>query len=484
MCRVAFLSLLLLLISNNGVTQEMKKSDLSGSWYSGDSQLLRQQINGYLDNADVVPFREEVISIICPHAGISVSGETAAYAFKALQGKKIDTVVVVGFSHKLDYNGVAVFNGKGFETPLGVLYSDEFLVKELIAKNEKFIIYPDAFNQENSVELILPFIQVAFDNPKILLLAIGRQSLSNCQVVSEGLYSVLNKKENVLVVASTDLSHYLPLYKAIEVDRQTAQILKTMDCQLLLESCSGRNLMCGSGAVASVMMLSKKLGANKINILKMSTSARTGIIDEKVVGYLSAAFTKDDLPGQELVSDELLSVSQKRQLLILARDAIKFYLEEGENLNEKTEEPQLNAVMGVFVTLRNKGRLRGCIGNIVGRLPLYEGVKEMAVAAAVSDTRFLPLKEEELRDIDIEISVLSPLKKVHDPSEIILGKHGVLVKKGYRSGVYLPQVAEETGWSKEEFLSSLCAQKAGIPKDAWKSNDCQMYIFTAEVFGE
>ncbi len=484
MCRVIFLCFLLLIMVNSGFTQEMKKSDLSGSWYSDDPRLLRQQINDYLDNADVLPIQDDVVSVICPHAGVSASGDTAAYAFKALKGKKIDTVVVVGFSHRLDYDGIAVFARKGFETPLGALYSDELLVKKLVAKNKKFIIHPEAFNQENSVELILPFIQVALGNPKVLLLAIGKQSANNCQIVSEGLYSVLDKKENVLIVASTDLSHYLPLFEAIDVDRQTAQMMKAMDYQLLLDSCMDRNLMCGPGAVASVMMLSKKLGANKIDILKMSTSARTGIINEKVVGYLSAVFVKERVTAKEATSDELLSANQKQQLLKLVRDTITLYLKKGETLTRKPDDLKLSEVLGVFVTLRNNGRLRGCIGNIVGQLPLYEGVQEMAIAAATADTRFLPLEKDELDKIHIEISVLSQLQKVNDFSEIILGKHGVLVKKGYHSGVYLPQVADETGWSKEEFLNSLCAHKAGISEDSWKDGSCQAYTFTALVFGE
>jgi len=140
--------------------------------------------------------------------------------------------------------------------------------------------------------------------------------------------------------------------------------------------------------------------------------------------------------------------------------------------------------MGVFVTLRKNNQLRGCIGNIIGTNPLYLGVKNMAIAAATQDYRFTTVTKEELEDIQIEISVLSPLKQITNIEEIILGKHGVLVKDGYRSGVYLPQVATETGWNKEEFMNSLCGQKAGMELDAWKSGKCEIYIFSAEVFEE
>ena len=140
--------------------------------------------------------------------------------------------------------------------------------------------------------------------------------------------------------------------------------------------------------------------------------------------------------------------------------------------------------MGAFVTLHKAGKLRGCIGNIIGRGPLYATVCDMAIQSATSDPRFNPVTKNELDEIDIEISVLSPLERIYEPDKIIMGKHGVLVKRGFSSGVYLPQVATETGWTRDEFMDSLCAQKAGLPRDSWKKGECDIYIFSAEVFGE
>ena len=140
--------------------------------------------------------------------------------------------------------------------------------------------------------------------------------------------------------------------------------------------------------------------------------------------------------------------------------------------------------MGAFVTLHSHGNLRGCIGNMVGSKPIYLTVRDMAVEAAVGDPRFPAVEASELEDIEIEISALSPLERVDSADKIQLGIHGVIVKKGFRSGVFLPQVATETGWSKEEFLSQLCAQKAGLSPDAWKDKSTELYVFTAEVFSE
>ena len=180
----------------------------------------------------------------------------------------------------------------------------------------------------------------------------------------------------------------------------------------------------------------------------------------------------------------MLNEEQKNKMLKLARNSITHYLKNGKRLSIKEDDPVLNTEMGAFVTLHKHGELRGCIGNLVGRGPFYLTIRDMAVEAATGDPRFPPVTLEEMNDIDIEISVLSPLKKIDDPEKIEMRKHGVLVRQGFRSGVYLPQVATETGWNREQFMTSLCGQKAGITPDAWKRGQCEINIFTALVFSE
>ncbi|MFC1675390.1 AmmeMemoRadiSam system protein A [Candidatus Omnitrophota bacterium] len=180
----------------------------------------------------------------------------------------------------------------------------------------------------------------------------------------------------------------------------------------------------------------------------------------------------------------MLNKDQKNKLLKIARDSINIYLESGKKLDLSESDPLLAGEMGAFITLRKNGQLRGCIGNLIGKQPLYLTIRDMAVEAATRDPRFPPVELSELKDIKIEISALSPMERVDSTERIEMGRHGVLIRQGLKSGVYLPQVAAETGWTKEEFLSSLCAQKAGIPEDAWRNNAAEMYIFTAEVFSE
>jgi len=149
----------------------------------------------------------------------------------------------------------------------------------------------------------------------------------------------------------------------------------------------------------------------------------------------------------------------------------------------QSDDPALTASCGCFVTLKTRGRLRGCIGELEPRQPLIEAVAGRAIAAAEQDPRFMPVTAEELRTIAIEISAMSPLRKVDSADEIVVGKHGVVVKQDFRSGVFLPQVAPEQGWDRDTMLSILCTEKAGLPADAWK-HGAELWVFTANVFSE
>ena len=176
---------------------------------------------------------------------------------------------------------------------------------------------------------------------------------------------------------------------------------------------------------------------------------------------------------------------QKKSLLHVARKVVEATVRREPVSNFDSEDPLFNEKRGCFVTLHNHRQLRGCIGQFQPDHSLIKTIQEMSVAAT-RDSRFRnnPVTPKELSKIDIEISVLSPLEPTDDPLSLELGKHGIYIKQGYSSGCFLPQVATETGWSKEEFLSHCCAGKAGLPSDAWKRSDTQVFLFTAEVFGE
>ncbi|WKZ32553.1 MAG: AmmeMemoRadiSam system protein A [Thermodesulfobacteriota bacterium] len=178
-----------------------------------------------------------------------------------------------------------------------------------------------------------------------------------------------------------------------------------------------------------------------------------------------------------------LNESEKRELLLIAREAIESRARRtATNFKIDNASGALNEDAGAFVTINRKGRLRGCIGVFASKDPLWKTVERMAGAAAAEDPRFVPIGEDELPDIEIEISVLTPLRKIDDPEEVEVGRHGLVIALGMKRGALLPQVATEHGFDRETFLSETCV-KAGLKPDAWKDG-ASIYVFEAEVFGE
>ena len=178
-----------------------------------------------------------------------------------------------------------------------------------------------------------------------------------------------------------------------------------------------------------------------------------------------------------------LNTHEQQALLAIARQAIIHCVQTGQEYIEPREEKALNQRNGCFVTIKQNGQLRGCIGNFQSELPLFKEVAQMAQASATKDPRFYPLKENDLDNFKLEISVLSPLQKVEDIEEIEVGKHGIYIEKSFYRGVLLPQVALEHNWDRLTFLQQTCL-KAGLPTDAWKADDADIYVFSAQVFGE
>ncbi|MBD3427255.1 MAG: AmmeMemoRadiSam system protein B [Candidatus Omnitrophica bacterium] len=473
---------------------DAKHADLAGRWYSPVPERLRAELEGYLDKARPGKLNGRVIGVIAPHAGYRYSGPVAAFAFKALMENPPEKLVIVGFTHRRYFpNRISVLTDEYFVTPLGKAHIDRPLSEELISYSERIGYMPQAFISENSVEMEVPFAQVALDDPRLVLVALGDQSKANSDHLADALYEVLKDEENYAILASADMCHHKPYDVAKRIDADTIEAIETFDPdRFYAKSLRDENdqRMCGYGAVYAVMKASKRLGADKVKLLKYANSGDTSGMKDRVVGYMSAAFIKSDISDDRERSTgkdketSMYDKSQRKELLKIARDTIRHYLETGERLEVEVVDEALQQEMGAFVTLHKNGALRGCIGHMVAKGPLYLAVRDMAIAAAVEDPRFPPLKASELDEVDIEISALSPMVKIEDHEDIEMGKHGVMVRMGWRSGVYLPQVAEETGWSREQFMNSLCAHKAGIPPNAWKTGQCDIYVFTAEVFGE
>lgn len=461
------------------IAQNIKQPNVAGAFYPDNPQQLSQMLDNFIEQANPAKQEGEIFALISPHAGYGFSGPTAAAGFKLIKHRPYKTIIVIGTSHNYGFSGVSVYPQGLFRTPLGDLEVDKEFTKKLLNKDTDIIFEPAAFEKEHSVEVQLPFLQKVLEDFKIVPIVMGDCTLSNCQKLAELLKEAIGNRQDVLVIASTDMYHGYDYDELELIDNLTLSYLKNMDAEGLYYGLRERRLqLCGGFGVVSALILAKELGHKKLNVLRHTNSAIvTGKLLKGVwtVGYASCVIDREA---------GMLNKEQKKRLLEIARKSIETYLRTGKKLEVTETEPALLKEMGAFVTLNEHGQLRGCIGNLVAREPLYLTVRDMAVEAATADPRFAQVDLGELKAIDIELSVLSPLERIDSVEKIKLGTHGVLVKKGFNSGVFLPQVATETGWSKEEFLSNLCSHKAGLSPDAWKDRATELYIFSAEVFSE
>lgn len=462
--------------------ENIKEPDVAGAFYPGDPVELSAMIDGFLSAANPEKKDGQIFGLICPHAGYGFSGQTAAFGYKLIQDKPYKTVVIIGVSHFYGFGGISVYPQGKFRTPLGDLEIDSEFAKKLLNREEGIVFDPEAFKNEHSVEVQLPFLQKVLSDFKIVPIITGDTSFSTYQKLAQLLKQEIASRQGVLVIASCDLYHGYDYQDAQKYDELTLSSIKNMDAEGIYNALRQGNLEFKDGFPAIILlMLAKDMGCKTVRVLSHTNSAV--VTGKKIkgvwtVGYSSCALDKEDK------ENNMLNQAQRKKLLEIARGSLEEYLKTGKKMNLSEADPVLVKEMGAFVTLKENDELRGCIGNLIATGPLYLTVRDMAVEAAVGDPRFAAVELAELKKIEIEISVLSPMEKVDSADRIELGKHGVLVRKGMQSGVFLPQVAAETGWNKEEFLSNLCLHKAGLAPDAWKDKSTEIYIFTAEVFSE
>jgi len=274
--------------------------------------------------------------------------------------------------------------------------------------------------------------------------------------------------EKTLIIASTDLSHYHGYQQAIDMDSRiitAIERLSVMNAGELIQS--GESEMCGAVAVIIAMEVAKIHGANTGILFNYANSGDVTQEQDRVVGYASIGLIRSPYTDGD-----------KKELLSIARNAITEYVTDRKVMEIDMKNPKLKTDGAVFVTIKEKGSLRGCIGHVQAIMPLYQSVIKNAIAASSGDPRFPPMTKDELQDIEIEISILSPMQKLKNVNDIHIGKHGLVIRKGSQSGLLLPQVATEQGWDRQTFLKHLCL-KAGLPEYAWK--DAELYTFTAEI---
>ncbi|MEI8011413.1 MAG: AmmeMemoRadiSam system protein B [Candidatus Omnitrophota bacterium] len=472
--------------------EDIQSAALAGEWYPAVKTDLSALLDGFF--ADVpssagMPSAGDIGVIISPHAGYPFSGRVAACGFKAAEAKKIATVIILAPTHHFSFKGASVWAKGSFTTPLGTVAVDEDFAARLLAADTVFTFRKDVFKgvpgrPENSVETQIPFIQRTFPGAKIVPVIVGYPpDPAGAIAIARALAAVAGAREDVLVVVSVDQSHFHPLKEAEMIDRAGLEAIEKGDMNALWAGhAAGRMEVDGFHVVGAAMAYAKALGYGRAKVLKYATSADVTKDVKSVVGYAAVVFYREHVA---LVKDEgALTAAQKDRLLSIARGALDTFVRTGQKAAADEKDPRLAVPEGAFVTLKKAGVLRGCIGQIVGEGPLAVTVRDMAVAAASQDPRFEPVAVQELSEISLEVSVLSAPCLIKDVGEIVMGKHGVIVSRGSRGGVFLPQVATETGWSRERFLSELCSQKAGLSPDCWKDPQTKIEIFTADVFGE
>ncbi|MCA9408542.1 MAG: AmmeMemoRadiSam system protein B [Candidatus Omnitrophica bacterium] len=463
--------------------QNIKKPNVSGQFYSADADELSRHIDHFIAKSIVEPLKRPVDIVIAPHAGYVYSGGVAAYGFKAVQEYAYKTIVILAPSHYFGFDGISVWESGGMETPLGIVEVDEAFAKQLTTAHQKIYYKPEYFEQEHSLEVEIPFLQKSFQDFKIVPVVMGQPTPELLKTFAQALTQAINGRDDVLIVVSTDLSHYHNDAKARKMDEHAIEAITKFDVERIWNEVHQRTNMemCGLIPVTTALLYAKMNALNQVDVLRYANSGDVSGDRDRVVGYASILIYKKDQGKSDKMQDELSS-AQKSKLLDTAKKTVEEYVRKGKVYEVAETDPRLLKEEGAFVTLHKNNHLRGCIGNIIGQGPLYLTVRNMAVAAASQDPRFDPVQVEELDAIDVEVSVLSKPRRVKSVDEIELGKHGVIISQGSHHGVFLPQVADETGWSKEEFLSQLCSQKARLPRDCWKDPQTVIEVFTAQVF--
>ena len=463
---------------------------VAGAFYPADADTLKETVVSFLSEASSVKADKEVQAVIVPHAGYVYSGAIASKAIKAIPADAAyKRIFLLGPSHRAAFDGVSVNNAfDSYATPLGQVKVDNEAVDALLHADPVFTYVPEAHAREHCLEVQLPFLQVHLQHvPPIVPVIIGTQDLAKLRRIAQALQPYFTS-DNLFVISS-DFSHYPSYEDANRVDKATGEAIESGSLRKFLDALEKNarkgvprlaTSACGQSPIAVLLLLMEGRKDLQVRHLAYCNSGDAVYGDkDRVVGYHAFSIVKKAEADAFALTGE-----ERAQLLQIARKSIDYELARKTDLpyDSTKMSPALQQHCGVFVTLHKGGKLRGCIGNLIGFLPLYRLVANMAKLAAFEDPRFYPVKESEMKDIDIEISVLSPLRKIQSIDEFQLGRHGIYIIKGEHRGTFLPQVAEETGWTKEEFLGHCARDKAGLAWNGWK--DAELYVYEAIVFGE
>lgn len=454
-------------------------------------------------NAKDIDDYGKIKAIMAPHAGYFFCKKGLAAVYNAIKLNRFpyETVFLVGPCHRYRTKGGALSSAEYWRTPLGDIPVNVKVSKEIVDSSDRMEFDDRAHANEHALEVQLPYLMEAANGKdfEIVPILINSPSPVDQKALADSLIKFARGPET-LVIISTDLSHYPNGDLAEKVDREILKKVLHLDpkgtklTDATIMAKGEPNLqctMCGLDGVLAGLKAFKELGINSARLAHYSHSGEVSNDNSKVVGYGAVLFFSKGKSDAETEGDAMedrpkvqFSEEAEKKLISLAKSTVEAAIK-GEWIPfDKVDHPELQDHLGCFVTLKNNGKLRGCIGKFTTDEPLWKTAQEMAVASATRDIRFRgdPITISELKDIDVEISVLSTPELVKDPmKELRLGQDGIIVEKGMARGVFLPQVATETGWNLEEFLGHCAQDKAGIGWDGWKDPDAKVYRFTATI---
>jgi MEMO1 family protein len=460
----------------------------AGKFYPAEKETLAGTIEQLTRQAQAghprLPAHKCLKALILPHAGYAYSGAVAAYAWHVLHGARFEKVVLMGPDHRVGFRDAAVSDADAWTTPLGriPLHPDG---RKLCRESREFRPIPASDAGEHSLEVVLPFLQTYLTEFQLVPVVLGP---CDHRRTARAIDSLLDAA--TLLVVSTDLSHYLPYAQAVSRDKATIAAILALDQDAIL---AADNSACGRYPVAVLLDLARRHRWQPVLLRYANSGDATGD-RRQVVGYAAIAFYGEQPMSSSSASQLTLSEKQGRALVALARHTLIQHFKRPVAPDHEAQvqaaiaDPALQAPCGTFVTLKIGGRLRGCIGSLVGRQPLVEGVRANALNAAFHDPRFRPLTAKELERVSIEVSVLTaPQPLDYTDAEDLASRlrphvDGVTIRKGFASATFLPQVWEQLP-QVEAFLFHLC-EKAGLPGDSWRRGDLEVETYQVQYFEE
>ncbi|MBF0253815.1 MAG: AmmeMemoRadiSam system protein B [Candidatus Omnitrophica bacterium] len=455
----------------------------AGKFYPADAERLSALIRGLLQNASSSP-DPSVRAIIVPHAGYIYSGQTAAQAYRTVEGGDFENVVVMGFSHRTLIEGIFVDDSEAVGTPLGEIRIDQSLAKKIRDFDPFLRGRPLEALAEHSVEVQFPFIRTVLPDVPVVPIYMGQQSPSNARLLGRAVAHAI-RDTKTLIVVSSDLSHFHPDAAARAKDRNLISLVengRAEELSVLRDRTSGTTATpeaCGLGPIMALLTLCGELDWPTPRLLKYSNSSEATGDTSSVVGYAAMA-VKVSQAGIAHQPPASLSSEEHTQLVTYVRQVLEAHFRNTPAPQLSMNSPVLLSPRGVFVTLNKEGRLRGCVGRITTDRPVRETLPQMALAAALNDPRFPPVTESELDQLEIHISLLTVPERIDSWKDVRLGTDGLIVRRGAKTGVFLPEVADQTGWNQEEFFLHCATEKAGLRPD--ELSDAEVETFQTESF--